>query len=151
MGCDWPTLKGEAVWRKTIGMMEKNDTAMILGLVTAIERQIREVLGLESSHLYCHPLWQPMIETRSTGDAQLVGFELFGIDRYIRQLNGISHIRLLLECELHSPDEEWHFEPSCDRQTFCGCDFQGLGREWHWGILTSDVPSPICDTAVTRL
>ena len=40
---------------------------------------------------------------------------------------------------------------SCDRQTFCGCDFQGLGREWHWGILTSDVPSPICDTAVTRL
>jgi len=119
---------------QTIGMMEKNDTAMILGLVTAIERQIREVLGLESSHLYCHPLWQPMIETRSTGDAQLVGFELFGIDRYIRQLNGISHIRLLLECELHSPDEEWHFEPSCDRQTFCGCDFQGLGREWHLGV-----------------
>ena len=23
---------------------------------------------------------------------------------------------------------------SCDRQTFCGCDFQGLGREWHLGV-----------------
>jgi hypothetical protein len=110
-----PPLQNADAMRQAMSKIAADDTPVILGLVTAIERQFRAVLGARCSHLYSRPLWEPTIGARSLGAAQLVGFELFDIDRYIPHLLGICRIRFLIECVAHSPSEAWRFESAGPR------------------------------------
>jgi phosphohistidine swiveling domain-containing protein len=91
----------------------ENYRQILLSFAESLLRQLSSAIGVGQHHLYFRPLWDPKegILRRDEGKgAQLIGFEFFGINRYIPHLVDISTVTFLLEVELTGESDEWFLD-----------------------------------------
>jgi len=82
---------------------------ILLGLSATMSRVLAGRLGLGNHHLYFRPLWDPNTEAAEC-TCQLVGFEFFDVNRYIRHLPDIGELTFLLRIKLEGEGDRWFLD-----------------------------------------
>jgi phosphohistidine swiveling domain-containing protein len=86
---------------------------ILFSLSDALSRQLASNIGVGQHHLYFRPLWDPeaccFTQSGSEG-SQLIGFEYFGINRYLPHLVDISTITFLMEIESNGESDKWFLD-----------------------------------------
>jgi len=91
----------------------ENYSQIVFGLSEALSRLLACRLGLGNHHQYFRPLWDPETTIGPSSEAELaqfVGFDYFGINRYVPHLPDVSHLTFLLELKLLSKDDGWFLD-----------------------------------------